>query len=256
MDRREKREQREQEIIEQSISLFAEQGFLGVRMSDVARETQYSMGTIYSHFESKEDLLVACAQRLVEEHRMIFHLVQARPIPAMEQIIALVQALWMVSIHFPELLEIENLALMPSVWRRATVQRVEQYDHLHVELADEIRAMAQEALPDNFPNYLDLEPQEQADFCDVLTHGLWGLSIGLNSIIHSAYAKGKSERESCQNSDIVDFFTTNHVHFLQGYGWQSEAPFELFERGKEIALATLEQTSWFNSENRGYGDEK
>jgi len=86
MQRREKRELREKEIVEKTIRLLSERGFLDVRMSDIASETGYSMGTIYSHFESKEDLIVACAYMLCLDEKELFGEIAARNIPDIEKI--------------------------------------------------------------------------------------------------------------------------------------------------------------------------
>ncbi len=249
MDRREKREQREQEIVEHSIQLFSERGFLGVRMSDIAKRTQYSMGTIYSHFESKEDLLIACAHALVEDHRLLFLMVREEPIPAIEQIITIAQGVWLVASRFPDLIEIKNLSLMPSVWKRATESRVERYEQLHEELALSIRAMALDAISESIEGHEALEGEVLERMADYLTHGMWGLSIGLSTIVQSAYAESQCEDED--EEALIHFFATNYINFLKGYGWREAEPEQVFERCNETSLRLLSQTTWFAPERAG-----
>jgi len=251
MSKREKRELREQEIVGESIRLFSQQGFLGVRMSDIAKQSGYSMGTIYSHFESKEDLLVACAHALTEDHQRMFRMVREEPIPAMEQIISLVQGVWLVATRFPDLVEIENLSRMPSVWQRATEQRVSRYDHLHQELAEWIRNMALEALPESIDEYAELDQADQLEIADYLTHGLWGLSVGLSSIAQSGYAESQCQGKEGGEVEVMRFFSTNYINFLKGYGWNSDAPEQVFERCNRVSQRLLSQTTWYAPQRIG-----
>lgn len=251
MDRREKRALREREIIEQSVHLFSTQGFLGVRMSDLAKQTQYSMGTLYSHFESKEDLLLASAQALVEEHQNLFIQVRKETIPAIEQMITLVQGVWLVAIRFPELIELKNLSLMPSIWKRATEQRVIQYEALHQDLAQRFRVMALEAIRESFERDEAIEGEQEIELADDMTHGLWGLSVGLSAIVQSGYAaqcEGKQDEE-----EVARFFATNYINFLKGYGWRCDDPEQVFARCSANAQRHLNQTYWFSTRawNRG-----
>jgi len=250
MDRREKRELREQEIVEKTISLFSQQGFLGVRMSDIAKQTQYSMGTIYSHFESKEDLLVACAHELVKDHQRLFEMVREQSIPTIEQIISLVQGVWTVATRFPDLIEIENLSLMHSIWKRATEQRVEAYVRLHENLAQHLRVMVLEAIGQCIEGYEDLEQDELEKMADYLTHGLWGLSVGLSTIVQSGYAASQCQEKE-EEGGIEHFFATNYINMLKGYGWREESPEVVFERCSQISEQLLAQSVWFAPKRSG-----
>ena len=99
IDKREKRDQREKEIIEVAIRMLAETGFLAMRMADLARATGYSMGTIYSHFDSKEDLIVACAYTLCLDEQWLFTEISVQKIPDIEKIITMAQCSWLISMQ-------------------------------------------------------------------------------------------------------------------------------------------------------------
>ena len=49
-----RKEERAPEILEAALACFAEKGFAGTRMDDIARRAGISKGTIYLYFESKE----------------------------------------------------------------------------------------------------------------------------------------------------------------------------------------------------------
>ncbi|MEZ4294624.1 MAG: TetR/AcrR family transcriptional regulator [Polyangiaceae bacterium] len=46
-------------ILDAAEAVFAEKGFHGARIQDVAREARIAVGTVYNHFEQKDDLLRA-----------------------------------------------------------------------------------------------------------------------------------------------------------------------------------------------------
>lgn len=45
-----------QEILETTLKLFSERGFQNVSMQEIAKESEFSVGTLYNFFESKEAL--------------------------------------------------------------------------------------------------------------------------------------------------------------------------------------------------------
>lgn len=57
-----------QEILETALKLFSELGFHNVSMQKIAEESEFSVGTLYNFFESKESLFSAlirsCAHRI------------------------------------------------------------------------------------------------------------------------------------------------------------------------------------------------
>jgi AcrR family transcriptional regulator len=56
---------RAQRIIQSAVLLAERGGFDAVRLRDVAADADVAMGTLYSHFRSKEDLLVAALEEEV-----------------------------------------------------------------------------------------------------------------------------------------------------------------------------------------------
>jgi AcrR family transcriptional regulator len=243
IDKREKRDQREKEIIEVAIRMLAETGFLDMRMADLARATGYSMGTIYSHFDSKEDLIVACAYTLCLDEQWLFTEISAQKIPEIEKIITMAQCSWLISMQHPQLIEIDNLSLMPTIWRRATQHRAERLNQLHVELAGTLVAIVLNTIENGIHGHSELDAEERQHLATHLTHGLWGLCVGMTSTAQSGYA-----RTLCPTDQDKTYahFTTNYTNFLKGYGWREQDPGAVFERCLNIAKLCLNQTRWFS----------
>ena len=56
--------QRRLEILESGLKLFSEKGLHGVTMQDIAKESEFAVGTVYKFFNNKEDL---CRALLIEK---------------------------------------------------------------------------------------------------------------------------------------------------------------------------------------------
>ena len=60
-------------IIDASIEVFAEKGFRGARISDIARKAEVADGTIYLYFRNKEDVLLCIFEEKMEEILAVLH---------------------------------------------------------------------------------------------------------------------------------------------------------------------------------------
>ena len=63
------RAEREEQMIEAASALFAERGFGGCSMDDIAKASGITKPMLYAYFDSKEGLFAACAQRAGEHLR-------------------------------------------------------------------------------------------------------------------------------------------------------------------------------------------
>ncbi len=59
MPRQEPVEDRERQIIEAAMAVFAREGFHEARMEDIAKESQLGKGTLYLYFKSKDAIIAA-----------------------------------------------------------------------------------------------------------------------------------------------------------------------------------------------------
>ena len=62
-----RKEERAPEILEAALASFAEKGFAGTRMDDIAKRAGITKGTIYLYFKSKEELFKALARQSIGE---------------------------------------------------------------------------------------------------------------------------------------------------------------------------------------------
>ena len=62
-----RKDERAPEILEAALASFAEKGFAGTRMDDIAARAGITKGTIYLYFKSKEELFKALARQSIGE---------------------------------------------------------------------------------------------------------------------------------------------------------------------------------------------
>jgi AcrR family transcriptional regulator len=62
---RRRKEARPAEIIRSALSAFAEKGFAAAKLDDIARDAGVAKGTLYLHFETKEDLFRAVVRTAI-----------------------------------------------------------------------------------------------------------------------------------------------------------------------------------------------
>lgn len=65
--RRMTREERRKAIIEAAIVVFAEMGFFGAKVSEIAETAGVADGTIYLYFKSKDELLISLFEEKMDE---------------------------------------------------------------------------------------------------------------------------------------------------------------------------------------------
>ena len=63
---------RERFFLDTARELIREQGLLNLQMSRIAEKSEYAVGTLYQHFSSKEDLLLALTTVMGTEHVELF----------------------------------------------------------------------------------------------------------------------------------------------------------------------------------------
>lgn len=55
-----------EQIMEVSLELFSQNGFLGTSMSDIASQLKITKGALYKHYESKQKILERIIEHMAE----------------------------------------------------------------------------------------------------------------------------------------------------------------------------------------------
>ncbi|MEQ8285909.1 TetR/AcrR family transcriptional regulator [Thalassospira sp.] len=213
-NRMEKRQKREELILDGAGELIAEVGFFELKMSDLARICGISVGTLYGHFASKEDLLIGLAVMAGSKRAEKFDIARNHDGSAIEKYIIANLLDLRFSINHPQWFEAEYLALAPSIWKRATYAR-------HQAQLDQINAITS-----MFQAFLSEGEAELGIASDMtsrsrnLNLGSWGLGYGINVLVLSEITDRHYGQELRKNA--VNILCDGLADLMIGAGWQVE----------------------------------
>lgn len=181
MSRQQKRQQREADILAATIQLLEERSFLDLRMSDIAKSADCSMGAVYSHFSSKEDLLLGAACTVSRCRLSVMEDILITPIAPWEKMVLLALIMWRLDDMKPQHYQLQQLAMNRSVWERASSQRSHEVN----ELSEYFHRVSIHLSKDALTQIPNIEcSDENASEMEV---GLFGLTLGLYQIKESGF---------------------------------------------------------------------
>lgn len=169
------RAQREQLFLDKAAELIARDGILQLQMAPLAKACDYATGTLYQHFSSKEDLLVALVERNSCHQLRFFQGIAALDISNREKMLALCLAEEMNQQYYPSHAGLEQYVFTEVVWQNASAARREAILANSKPLADLVSGIVQQAI-DN----AEL-PAHNCDAFD-LSVAPWALCVGTNTL--------------------------------------------------------------------------
>ena len=168
-------------------------------MSELAKTCGISVGTLYVHFQSKEDLLMGISLHTLKIRAAIFCNIFARETwNPLEKIVSMIMANYWLSKSLNEISEIETLALFPSIWKRASSTSMQMLDLASGELIVKIRANIIEALEGD---YIRIVPRIQQQHLGIAAI-FWGTGMGLHQVFNS-YCIQHHENISAQEQQAI-----------------------------------------------------
>ena len=173
---------REALIIETAKQLIDEQGFFNLRISDVAKQAKISVGTLYTHFVSKEDLMLGVAISLLKKREQVFRRAGEVFEDPVHRLIALIMGDYLMNRSHGELAEIESLTLFPSVWKRASERRTHEQNQLCETIGELVHGFILETLQNK--DLFDEVANEEL-LGQTLNISLWGVCLGLHQVFNS-----------------------------------------------------------------------
>lgn len=204
---------REDLLVHVALTLIETSGFNALSLDKVASCTDYSRGTIYNHFESREDLILELGLRaLAEQSRWIRHACAFEG-SNRHKVLAMHQAYQAFARHHPVLFQSLMSAKAPPVLARASTVRLTRKTELEASITGIIDKLIQDALNQG---ELKLHPALPAF---AVSFGNWALGLGLAML-----RAGASQSQSVSRVPESDAITLMLVSaLLDGLGW-SAAP--------------------------------
>lgn len=200
--------EREQLIIEAAWNSIREEGLLNLQMSRLAKKCEYAVGTLYQHFASKEDLLLALTIVTAQEHVTMFQRVMDWQASPRDRMFALAVADTIFVQRNPDYFRVAQYCQCEVVWEAASPERRQALlDSIDLigEIVVGVVADAERAG--------DLELRGLTAY--QLGVGCWALSDGTHNLVHSEGVLRPAEsgcpyRLMCRHMQAL----------LNGYGWR------------------------------------
>lgn len=188
--------------------LIHQDGLLNLSMSKIASYCDYSVGTLYQHFVSKEDLLIALAT-INEEYRVeLFRRVARWEASTRDRMFGLPLA-DMVFVHqYPEHFRLSQFTYTEVVWGAASDERRQQALAASRPIGELVADLVLEASECGDLDLKGLKPNE-------LAMGPWTVTLGTHNLVH---AEGVLEQYDMREPYRL---MLRHVsNMLNGLDWQ------------------------------------
>ncbi|CZF79729.1 TetR family transcriptional regulator [Grimontia sp. AD028] len=200
---------REKELLEIARDVVMREGFAQLTMDKVAAASSYSKGTIYNHFNSKEDLIAALAIEALSRELPMFKRSLAFDGSSREKCIAMHAGYFVFSQLEPILSMCAMVSRTPAVTEKSAPERLEKLNEL-----EEIAVSIGDAFIQNGINSgeLVLNPGVTSDN---VVFANWAMGFGTNALVHNA------EHSTCVSRQLNHNIVLQNINFLlDGLGWK------------------------------------
>ncbi|WP_372626108.1 TetR/AcrR family transcriptional regulator [Arsukibacterium sp.] len=202
------RDEREQLFLNTAEDMISQDGIIQLQMARLAKACDYATGTLYQHFISREDLLVALAARHSAQHLKMFQQIVALPVASRDKMFAISVAERDFRKHNPIHAKLSQYIFTEAVWENASALRREQVLQCGQPIAALVSAVVQEAID---------EGMLISNGCSAIELAIapWALCQGGQTLEQTS---GLLEAFAVPRHDMQQY---RHMHMLlNGMGWQ------------------------------------
>ena len=200
--------EREQQFLDAACELISENGLLNLQMSRIAEKCEYAVGTLYQHFASKEDLLLALTTVQAQEHSELFRRVAQWQALTRERMFAIGVADKIFVQRNPDHFRVAQYTLCEVVWHAASPDRRKDFLAACKPISQCVVDIVEDAVRAGDLALNGLTPQE-------VCTGTWALCNGTHNLVHvegmlDEFTIRDAYRLMCQHIQIL----------LNGFGWK------------------------------------
>jgi AcrR family transcriptional regulator len=201
--------QREQLILDTAQTLLHQHGYAQLTMERVAEAVEYSKGTIYNHFSSKEDLVCSLCCRCVNNLIALFKRAYDYPGTTRERFSAIGIAYSLY--HQLNPLDAQNIQIVKTnaVREKLSEDKVKELGGLEHEITQLCMDLVNEAIAAG-----DI-PKAETHTADTIVFGFWSQLYG-----GMLLAQSDIPLEDLGFSSVIAMLWNNSQRLLDAYGWQ------------------------------------
>ncbi len=200
--------EREQLFLDKTRELFCQEGLLRVQMARIANACEYATGTLYQHFASKEDLLVALLADRSEERIALFKRAAEWVAAPRDRMVAFAIADVVFVRRNPEYFRLAQFAQTEAVWSSASKERRSGFLERMAPIGALALGIVDDALRDGDLVLGQTTPEE-------IIVSLWTLVAGTHTLVHT---EGSLELFSV--AEPYELMGRNIHRLLNAFGWQ------------------------------------
>lgn len=200
---------REALFLQTAEAVIAAEGFLNLQMARLAEACDYATGTLYQHFSSKEDLLLALVVRQQEAHIDIFRRIGSwQGASPRERMFAIVVGDLDFKLRHPEHMKLVHYVHTQAVWENTSEARREQALACSDPVGTIVTGIVRDAIAAGDLSDGDLTEME-------LALGPWSLCEGM-----AALKQVKGLFDALGIGDVDRLLFRQIQIYLNGMGWK------------------------------------
>lgn len=221
-------DEREELFLDAALEQVRRDGLLSLQMGRLAEQSEYSVGTLYQHFESKEDLLLALVTRSLQRYTALVHKALAWKATTRDRMFAVGVADLVFLQKHNDYSQIAQYSLCDVFWNAASTQRRQAFLDVSKPLMETVCNLVEEArrvgdLAEIGPSSLEV------------TLGIWSICRGHQNLSHI-----EGLLADITGSNLQPMMCRHLVFLLDGMRWKPmskpanlDAPDRLFERVRD-----------------------
>ncbi len=224
-------EEEEERVLNASAKCIRESSLLDFKMSAIAKEAGISVGSVYKHVRSKEDVLVALAIRTALFTQSIIAKVLTSQLTAPQRLLCPVLLDPNKIYEEPFGMHLEMLISNEALLKRASPQWIEKLNKID-------RQMEQLFFKALVGDELDVEEDKRDQLIEELMVGLWSMHVGFIQV-----ALHRSAIRSDESTNSLPFpLPTNHslvnnaLMLINGYPWKKPLTADGLETASNVLI--------------------
>lgn len=215
--------QREKHVLACARRMISEYGLIGFKMPDLAKESEISIGALYRHFESREDLVTAVAQYALHTRHTKLLLVNELFDSPINRLIAIPLLDFLFNVAHREAFQTETCCMNASF----------------VALASDKRRLSFRAQGDRVASLIEkaITAVNSTGVSVSCAEGIWSLISGTSLIWYS-------QARTVDLKEALNFFRPHLIGFLRGYLPNLNVTIEDIIKIEQILLDHADDWRW------------
>ncbi|HEX3627551.1 MAG TPA: TetR/AcrR family transcriptional regulator [Verrucomicrobiae bacterium] len=228
------RAEREELILDHAQRSLLKDGFQNLNLDDLAKSVEYSKGTLYLHFKTKEDIALAVATRAIRERAEFFERGAKFKGTSRERMRAIGFACCHFASVYPDYFSVELMLKSQSFWEKADALRQQAHGMEGARCFRAVHSIVTDAMEAGDLPQSHLPPER-------IVFAIASTAIGSHIMGRSGHGPmflGGADplKMMCQNVDIV----------LDGLGWKPNSKdLDADAIDRRIHKEIFSEATWF-----------